>query len=156
MTKFEDLELEALNNNIDVVTDYSFDSKNIRGLYCDGTVALSKRLKTNTEKACILSEELGHYYTTTGNILNQSLTENRKLEQRARIWAYNKLIGLSGIIDSYKAGCDCLNSMAEYFEVTEEFLIEALEYYRTKYGVCKQLGNYVIYFEPSIGILELL
>ncbi len=74
------------------------------------------------EKSCILAEELGHHYTTVGNILDQSSVSNRKQELRARMWAYNKLIGLMGIIKSYEHGCQSYHEMAEYLDVTEEFL----------------------------------
>lgn len=110
---------------------------------------------TETEKKCVLAEELGHHYTTTGDILNQSSIENRKQEQQARTWAYNKLIGLMGIVDSYKAGCHNAAEMAEHLNVTEEFLMEALERYRNKYGTYTAIDNYVIFFEPSLGVLEI-
>lgn len=108
------------------------------------------------QKKCVLAEELGHYHTTAGNILDQSNIGNQKQEYRARVWAYNRLIGLSGIINSYKAGCRNLYETAEYLEVTEEFLQEALSYYRQKYGTRKCIDNYVIYFEPNLGVLELI
>lgn len=38
--------------------------------------------------------------------------------------------------------------LAEYLEVTEEYLLEALEYYKQKYGPYVTLGNYTILFEP--------
>lgn len=44
--------------------------------------------------------------------------------------------------------------MAEYLDVTEEFLSDALESYRKKYGTCKAIDNYIVYFEPHLGILE--
>lgn len=111
---------------------------------------------TITEKKCVLAEELGHYYTSSGNILDMSVTENRKQELRARYWAYNKLIGLNGIVNAYKAKCRNLHDMAEYLDVTEEFLSEALECYRRKYGEYAIFDNYVIYFEPNLGIFELM
>lgn len=115
-----------------------------------------KRNMTTTEKACILAEELGHYHTSVGNILDLSAVKSRKQELRARIWAYNNLIGLYGIINSYKASCRSLHEIAAHLEVTEAFAAEALEYYRRKYGYCKRIDNYVIYFEPSLWVLELI
>lgn len=111
---------------------------------------------TITEKKCVLAEELGHYYTSSGNILDMSVTENRKQERHARLWAYNKLIGLNGIINAYKAKCKNMHDMADYLDVTEEFLTEALECYRSKYGEFVVFDNYVIYFEPNLGIFELM
>lgn len=49
---------------------------------------------TQTEKSCVLAEEIGRRYTTIGDILDQNDMNNRKQELRARLWAYNKQIGL--------------------------------------------------------------
>lgn len=155
MTKLELLENEAYKNNINII-DYAFKSDRIRGLYCDGTVALNSSIDTCTEKACVLAEELGHYHTTVGNILDQSNTGNRKQEHLARLWSYNKMIGLSGILRSYQAGCRNLYEMADFLDVTETVLSDALEQYKRKYGVFTMLDNYVIYFEPSLGVFELI
>lgn len=152
---YENLLTTAEDEGVDVI-DYNFNSERIKGLYCDGTIALSENLHTATEKACVLAEELGHYYTSVGDILNQAEVQNRKQELHARMWGYNRLIGLQGIVDCYKAGCRTLYDMAEHLEVTEEFLAEALENYRKKYGLCKTLDNYVIYFEPSLSVFELI
>ena len=70
--------------------------------------------------------------------------------------AYNRLVGLMGIIDSYKNHCKSLTESAEYLSVPEEFLNEALSYYKSKYGISVTIDNYVIYFEPSLGVLELV
>mgnify|MGYP003379396717 FL=1 len=114
-----------------------------------------EKIETSAEKSCILAEELGHHYTTVGNILDQSSVSNRKQELRARMWAYNKLIGLIGIIKSYEHGCQSYHEMAEYLDVTEEFLRDALEKYRQKYGVCTTVDNYIIYFEPGLGVVKM-
>lgn len=119
-------------------------------------VAIRKDIKTTTEKACVLAEELGHYHTTYGNILYQSSVSDRKQELRARAWAYNKMIGLIGIIEAYKQGCHSVYDTAEYLDVTEEFLSEAIQYYKAKYGIYAKIDNYVIYFEPSFGVFKLI
>lgn len=119
-------------------------------------IAIRKDLSTSAEKACVLAEELGHYYTSTGDILDQSNVANRKQELHAHIWAYNRIIGLSGIVSAHKAGCTNSYEVAEYLEVTEEFLLEAIQCYRNKYGSFARLDNYVIFFEPSTGVFELI
>lgn len=125
------------------------------GLIKGNRVAIKKDMITKKKK-CALAEELGHYYTTVGDITAQKTTEDQKQEFRARAWAYNKLTGLVGIVNAYKAGCHNINEMAEYLDVSEEFLSETLEYYRKKYGICTRLDNYLIYFEPRIGVMELI
>lgn len=116
-------------------------------------IAIRNTLSTR-EKKCVLAEELGHYYTTVGNILNQDIALNRKQEQQARLWSYNKLIGLNGIINAHKYGCRSLAEMTEYLDVSHEFLLEALEKYRSKYGEFTTLDNYIIYFEPTLAVIK--
>lgn len=81
---------------------------------------------------------------------------NRKQEQHARAWAYNKMIGLFGIVKAYEHGCHSLHETADYLNVTEEFLNEALKYYENKYGEYTVVDNYVIYFIPSLGVGKLI
>lgn len=156
MTKYETLLENASDAGVIVDETSHFCGTKIKGLYLDKHIAISKDISTETEKACILAEELGHHYTATGNILDQSTVENRKQEMRGRIVAYNKLVGLRGIVDAYLHHCQSISESAEYLEVTEEFLIDSLNYYRNKYGVYTKLDNYVIVFEPNIAVLELV
>ena len=146
----------AKSQNINVYEKYDFSGTRIKGLYCDGNIALSKDLHTEAEKKCVLAEELGHYETAVGDITDQSLTSNRKQELRGRLIAYNKMVGLMGFIDAYQHHCHDLHEMAEYLGVTEEFLNNALEYYKNKYGVYTTVDNYVIIFEPAVAVLELI
>lgn len=115
-------------------------------------IAIRQDIETNTEKTCVLAEELGHHHTSVGNILDMSDVRNRKQERQARLWAYNKLIGLSGIIEAFEHGCQSRYEMAEYLEVTEEFLEECVECYRNKYGVGTTLDNYYIMFIPNLNV----
>ena len=154
MNTYEQL-LESARKKGVAVVDYNFNSSRIKGLYCDNTAAISSKLDTSAEKACILAEELGHYHTSYGNIMDQSSAGNRKQEYHARLWSYNKLIGLTRLIDAFKHGCKTKSDIADYLNVTEEFLLEALQCYKNKYGSYTQLDNFLIYFEPSICILEL-
>lgn len=154
MNRTDQIRLEAYSLGVDVV-DWDFKDTRIKGLYCDGTIALSSKL-TNREQAAVLAEELGHHLTAAGDILDQSVSANRKQELHGRIWAYNRLIGLTGIIRAYKMGCRNRYEMAECLDVPEETLQEALNYYHARYGVCTQVDNYVIYFEPSLGVMELI
>ena len=119
-------------------------------------ILIRSTIETRCQKAAVLCEEIGHYETAVGNILDQSVTANRKQELRGRIWAYNRLIGLTGIIRAYKMGCRNRYEVAECLDVPEETLQEALNYYHARYGVCTQVDNYVIYFEPSLGVMELI
>ena len=124
-----------------------------KGRIYKNRVAIRRNLST-TEKACVLAEELGHHHTTVGNILDQSKTENRKQERRARLWAYKRAFDLVDLVSAYKHGCRNRYEIAEYLEVTESFLQEALDTYKEKYGPYTKVDRYVVYFEP-LGILEM-
>lgn len=118
-------------------------------------IAIRQELDT-TEKACVLAEELGHYYTSSGDILDQQNVSNRKQERRARMWAYDHQIGLEKIVDCYKAGCHNRYEAAKHLGVTEEFLDDCMTAYRDKYGVCKRIGSYIVMFEPRFGVVKML
>lgn len=118
-------------------------------------IAIRKDIETDTEKGCVLAEELGHWYTTSGNILNQEKIENRKQEYRARLHGFNLKIGLMGLVRAFEHGCRSASDIAEYLDVTEEYLKEAVDCYRSKYGVYATVDNYAVYFTPALGVLKI-
>jgi len=118
-------------------------------------IAIRTNIPTRREKACVLAEELGHYFYTSGDIIDQSSTQNRKQELLARVKAYNHMVGLTGIIRSYEHGCRSLYEMAEYLDVTETFLADALEAYRLKYGEGAAIDNYYVMFEPYLSVAKM-
>lgn len=154
MNKTEELIEEAEAHGAEVI-DWKFQTDRVKGLYADGVIAMSKDIDTSAERACVLAEELGHHLTASGGIIDQTDTSSRKQELKGRIWAYNRLIGLTGIINAYRAGCRNRYEISQNLEVTENMLQEAIDYYRGRYGLFTQLDNYVIYFEP-LGVMEII
>ena len=122
------------------------------GLIRGSRIAIRKNIETQAEKSCVLAEEIGHYHTSSGNILDQNKVESRKQEYRARLYGYNLKIGLAGLIRAYEARCRNRYEMAEYLDVTEEYLEEAIDCYKAKYGLYVSIDNYLIYFEPYVVI----
>lgn len=118
-------------------------------------IAISKSL-TQTEKYCVLAEELGHHYTTVGNILDQSEVGNRKQEMHARLWAYNKTIGLYGIIKAYEKNLSSFEEVADFLNVSPSFLREAIERYKSKYSPYIKIDNYIIIFEPYLSVVKII
>lgn len=98
------------------------------GLYADGCVWINQDMPTN-RKACVLAEEVGHYETSSGDILDQTDTGNRKQELTARKWAYNKVVPEEKISEAISAGYTEIWEIADHLDVDEQFLIEALKYY---------------------------
>ena len=155
MTGYEELLTDAGKENIVVTNQFDLSGTRLKGLYCDGTIALNRDMYIESEKTCVLAEELGHHYTTVGDIMDQTNVSNRKQERRARVWAYHKLLSLNDLIDSYKHGCQNQFEIADHLNITEEFLVDCLNYYKEKYGLYVRQDNYLIYFEP-LGILNLI
>lgn len=118
-------------------------------------IYLRKDMNT-TEKTCVLAEELGHYYTSVGNILDMTVPGNRKQERQARLWGYNRSIGLFGLIRAYEHGCKDKYEIAEYLDVTEEYLEDCINCYRNKYGVYKIVDNYIVYFIPNLAVFKII
>lgn len=147
---YEDLLIESEKENLIV------KEKNMagyKGRIYGNRIAIRKDL-TSIEKSCVLAEELGHYHTTAGDIQDQSYMGNRKQELHARLWGYNRQIGLLGIINAYNARRTSLEDMSDFLGVTPEYLLEALERYRSKYSPYIEVDNYIIFFEPGLAVME--
>lgn len=151
MTDYELLINKAYNKGL-VIKEKSLHGSD--GRINGNRIAIRKDIETQTEKSCVLAEELGHYYTSSGDILNQSKDSNRKQEFKARFYGYNLKIGLMGIVRAYQAGCRNLYEMAEYLDVTEDYLKEAIKCYRSKYGEFIRIDNYIVYFIPCLAVLN--
>lgn len=153
LTKYEELLEEAHKAGITVDEDFPFES-NLKGLYVDHNIALSDKLATTIEKTCILAEELGHHYTSVGNILDLTNGNNAKQERQTRLWASERLVGLEGLVAAYLHGCHEYHETAEYLNVTVECVKNAVIHLQAKYGACVNWKNYCIYFEPYLMIQE--
>ena len=148
---YEELLMEADQQNI-IVREKPLEESD--GRIKGNRIAIRRGIHTAAERADVLAEELGHYYTTVGRIVEQGTDTARKQERAARMWAYDKRIGLSGIIQGFRQHCHSRYELAECLGVTEEFLQEALECYREKYGCMAEVDGYIIIFEPSLAVIE--
>ncbi|WP_018592573.1 ImmA/IrrE family metallo-endopeptidase [Terrisporobacter glycolicus] len=97
-------------------------------------IFLDNSLKNNNKiHAEVLAHEIGHFYTTIGNNLNNSSTYRdelykNKVENKADRWAYNYLIPEKDLVVAIKKGITDMQELAEYFDVRLEFLMKRLEY----------------------------
>jgi len=152
ITELEKIEQEISDKGIDLI-HYPFKSKRLKGIYLaeknNKTIGLSNQITSENEKVCILTEELAHEELSVGNISNDTKAENV-----ARFKSYDKLVGLHGLISAYKNNCKSIYDIADYLNVTYEFLIEALNAYEKRYGINKKYKNYIITFKPYLIISE--
>lgn len=152
MTSYEEL-CENLHQQGIEVYEVSMPPR-IKGLYCDNVVWLNSTIETSQEKRCVLEEEYSHSIINYGDILDQTDTNNRKQERLARRMAYEKLIPLQSLVEASKEGLKNRYELAEYLDVTEEFLAEAIQHYKEKYGLYTVWTSYVVCFAP-LGVVEL-
>ncbi len=80
LLNYEDLLNEYAGDDL-VIKEKPLQSSN--GRIYNNRIAIRYDMPT-VDKTCTLAEELGHYYTTTGDIIDQEDTSNRKQEYRAR------------------------------------------------------------------------
>jgi hypothetical protein len=125
----------------------------LRGLYIDNIITINSRLETNGDIKGVLAEELGHHFKSFGDIRDQSKLENRKQEKVARAWGYERLVGIIDLVNAYKSGIRNRFELAEYLDVGEDYINDALNYYKGKYGAYYSIDNYLVYFDPLI-VLE--
>lgn len=118
-----------------------------QGFYSDGVVLIDDRLNPR-KKTEVLAEEIAHHKITYGDILDDKSIYKRKFELKARRCGYELLITLDGIISAYKNGVHNLYELANYFEVTESYVIETLKHYKMKFGLSTYHKGCVIKFEP--------
>ena len=86
---------------------------------------------TQAEKACWLSEELGHHYVSPGRILQYDTPEDWIAEAKARRYAHDKLLSPDAIRTAARNAAD-IYDLADVLGVTEAFLREAIEDYQRR------------------------
>lgn len=123
----------AEDNNIMV---YSFDLENDKALaislsYGNYNIAINPlKLNTSTDEKMCLAHELGH--CLTGSLYNRySPYDIRgKHERTATKWAIKNLVPRDDLLDAFESGVTESWELADYFDVNEDFLVEAVEYYK--------------------------
>jgi Zn-dependent peptidase ImmA (M78 family) len=142
LSTLERLEQHAADCNIRLVTAPL--PAPIRGLYYAPpeftSITLSAALSTSAERATVLAEELGHYYTTPVNLFAASAPQQRMYERRAAAWAANALVPLAHIVAAWEAGVRTRWDL-------EEFVLRALELHAARYGPSTQVGGHLITFD---------
>ncbi len=95
----------------------------------DCYIGINNKKMTRAEETVCKAHELGH--CETGSFYNRYSKFDliSKNERRADIWAIKKLIPQSELTNALKNGITEIWELAEHFDVTEEFIRKACEYY---------------------------
>ncbi|QAR35233.1 ImmA/IrrE family metallo-endopeptidase [Latilactobacillus curvatus] len=120
---------------------------------CVGRMILINANKPAQIQAQALVEELAHQETTIGNIVGQGSIAEKKQEYKARRIAYESVVPLNSLIESYWRSTNEYE-LADNLDVTKEFLEETLNYYRVKYGTVMEVDNQLINFANGIQIVD--
>lgn len=119
----------------------------LAGLYLESQkVILMRENMPQKKRVEVLAEEIGHYYTSAGDITDYK--NNAKQEALARKKGYELIINFDSLVNAWKNGIHNLYSMAEYFEVSQEFVLRAINHLKQKYGLVVMHNNYRILLEP--------
>ncbi|MDM5722871.1 toxin, partial [Staphylococcus aureus] len=102
---------------------------NLDGVWL-GDLILIKRGLSDREKAGILFEELAHNKLTYGDIADYSNFNNRKFENYARRHGFISAVPLREIVEAYNYGVRNLYELSEYLQLSEEYILEAIEQYK--------------------------
>lgn len=146
MTKYETLLHEAHMLGINVLEVDVCTNKDY-GLYLDNIIIINRNMN-ETQKYCVLAEEISHHLTNYGDITELTKLENIREECKARRVACEKVISPNNIIKALSKGITCSHELAEELHITESFLKEALQYYKNKYGVYFVGDTHILVFEP--------
>jgi len=130
------MELDALYSMIDdlgiIVDDFPMKAL-VSFSFPHGLIAIdTQKLKTRAEEKVCLAHECGHYSTGSYYNIYSDFDIKQKHENRATKWAITQIIPKDqlesaiskGVVDSYE--------LAEYFDVTEEFMLKAINYYKSQ------------------------
>ncbi|WP_210133739.1 ImmA/IrrE family metallo-endopeptidase [Staphylococcus sp. GDY8P131P] len=121
--------------------------KGLAGLYLGEVILIEKRLNS-VNKLETLYEEIAHHLITYGDIRDQSKMLNRKFELKARRLGSELAISLDDIINAFHHGVQNLYEMSQYLDISEEYVLNALNHYKMKFGLMVYHHGYVIKFEP--------
>ncbi|MDQ0149160.1 ImmA/IrrE family metallo-endopeptidase [Eubacterium multiforme] len=116
-----------------ILEEVNFKEPNIEGIYfkvpgLSPTIGIHKNIVHNTKKyISVLAEELGHHFTSIGDLTAECVTYAQKLnrskqELRARRFAANYLISDDEIIGAILQNINTIYGLSSYFNVTEEII----------------------------------
>lgn len=135
------MELDSLyslanNEKIDVV-NYKWKNVKARIFEVDNSYSIAidySKIESSVEEKQIIAEELGHYYYNALYYISSDVILKNKCEYKSKKWAYNVLVPFDRLRKAILNGYTTYYELAEYFEVPEEFLKNAVEFYISKYG----------------------
>ncbi len=128
----ETLKLYNLAEKSGITVDrFSLPENGSVSLLHDGKlyIALDSNIKTNAEERVCLAHELGHCETLGFYNMYAPIDVRSKHENKADRWAIKRLVPEEKYRRALRNGYTDINSLAEFFDVTDEFMEKAVQYY---------------------------
>lgn len=145
MSKFDEV-MYKYHDEVYISDTFALEG-GFKGFYDNGVILIDKNVK-GPQRLEILFEELAHHKYTWGDITDQKLFNNRKFENYARRAGYEAALPLRIIIEAYHYGISNLYELAEYVELSEQYITKVINYYKKKYGLSTYYNGHLIKFEP--------
>ncbi len=92
------------------------------------TIGIRPDLPVRDEHVC-LAHEMGHCVKGAFYKVYSSGAVRGKNEYKADKWAFHHLVPLISLRAAMESGLEKPHELAEHFEVTEEFMLKAMDYY---------------------------
>lgn len=127
LINFEEL---TEREKIDIFHDNKMKNK-AKIIKYNGTSILlnNKKIKSETERKCLLAEELGHYYYDAYYTLNSNQTFIDKQEYRAKKWKCLTCISKKSLLDCFSRGITNIYDIATELQVEPNMVQFAYDYY---------------------------
>lgn len=94
-------------------------------------ITMNHRLiETESDEKSALMHETGHYHTNAYYNFDSKFELKCRKEYRAQRWAVMHYLPLDELLDAVDEGYTEIYELAEHFEVTEEFILTAIEIYQ--------------------------
>ncbi|MDI9476935.1 MAG: ImmA/IrrE family metallo-endopeptidase [Natronincolaceae bacterium] len=145
------MKLEMLFDLIEkenIAVEYMDFSPTIQGIYykadgCLPIIGINENIVSNRKLfTCVLAEELGHHFTSTGDSTTECYSFVDKInlgktELAALKWAAEYLLPLDEIVGAIKKGIKNIEELSDFLGVTDEFLLEGFRFMAKKQSFIK-------------------
>jgi hypothetical protein len=150
---FDEL-IEQFNNVVTVIECDLYENTGDYGMFAmrhDLPFIFIERNQPEIDKKMMLVEEFKHMMTSYGVILKQNSTDQIKQENKARGLTYKQLVTMDQLFECYIAGTESEYEIAEELDVPQEFLHNAIEYFKeTTDGPIKLDNGYIAIINDTI------
>lgn len=155
MRLIEQLQSICYTHNITIHYDllpYDYTGMLVQLVNTPSIIVINSSL-SEAEQTVVLAEHLGYYFAGRNMDPQTRRASKNYLKECAKTWSYNQLLPLSKFIEAMERGVNNRKQLAAFCQLPENYILEAVAYYKSKYGDYVKQGCHAIFFEP-LGILR--